>query len=146
MGPSPSLSPPRPIARLPSRIVYRYIQSPFFDWVFSDLVGKVGRFPLFLGGSSLSRAACRAYVQCISYGMEGDAKGMCKKKPLILNRLFFTFLACPRKVTQRRAPGENSLPACSVVLGTFRKLALRAQTSEMLCPQTRSRAWNFRMG
>ena len=37
-----------------------------------------------------------------------------------------TFLVFPRKVTQRRAPDENFLTACSVILGTFRKLALRA--------------------
>ena len=45
-----------------------------------------------------------------------------------------TFLACPRKVTQRRAPGENFLPAYSVVLGAFRKLALRASNIRNALP------------
>jgi hypothetical protein len=68
------------------------------------------------------------------------------------------------EVLLRRAPGENFLPACSVVLGTFRKLAdriifvllplalqgeepgeggfliTRLRTSEMLHPRTRSHA------
>ena len=48
--------------------------------------------------------------------------------------LSVTFLACPRKVTQRRAPGGPSGPFCSVALGTFRKLALR--TGETLRART----------
>ena len=73
--------------------------------------------------------------------------------PPCAHALFVTFLACPRKVTQRMAPGENSLRQGSVVLGTFRKLALpdfvgtgRAQTVRNALPSD-SVAWlNFRMG
>ena len=74
---------------------------------------------------------------------------------------FVTFLACPRKVTQRRAPGENSLRharSSSVHFGNSlhsrmalvnagRRLAnLRAQTVRNASPSD-SVAWlNFRMG
>ncbi len=51
-----------------------------------------------------------------------------------IQSLLVTFLACPRKVTQRRAPGEHSFPSCSVVLGAFRNLTLRAQTVRNASP------------
>ena len=51
-----------------------------------------------------------------------------------------TFLACPRKVTRRKAPRGPSGPSCSIVLAPFRKLALsgewrmRAQTVRNASP------------
>ena len=60
-----------------------------------------------------------------------DAPYSIKETTLVL---FVTFLACPGKVTQRRAPRGPSGPSCSVALGTFRKLALRAQTVRNVSP------------
>ena len=62
------------------------------------------------------------------------------------SRALVTFLACPRKVTQRRAPYENSFTACSVVLGTFRKLALRAQTVRNASPSDSVACLKFSKG
>jgi len=58
------------------------------------------------------------------------------------------FLLARRKVTQRRAPGDHSCPSCSVVLGAFRKLALRAQTVRNASPSdsVACREWSHGVG
>ena len=57
-----------------------------------------------------------------------------------------TFLACPKKGDPKKGTRRKFLTPCSVVLGTFRKLALRAQTVRNASPSD-SVAWlNFRMG
>ena len=71
---------------------------------------------------------------------------MCKKYHFPLKEFLVTFLACPSKVTPKKGTRRKFFTPCSVVLTTFRKLALRAQTVRNASPSD-SVAWlNFRMG
>ena len=60
---------------------------------------------------------------------------------------FFRHLSCvPKKCDRKKGTRRKFLTPSSVVLGTFRKLALRAQTVRNASPSN-SVAWlNFRMG
>ena len=60
--------------------------------------------------------------------------------------LLVTFLACPRKVTQRRAPGENFSRHAQSSSVHFGNLPFGLRTSEMLNPRTSIACLNFRMG
>src|SRR5574341_440887 len=82
------------------------------------------------------------------------AQGMCKKQsdPLRLsvepqNNKGSRHLSCvPKKGDPKKGTRRKFLTPCSVALGTFRKLALRAQTVRNASPSD-SVAWlNFRMG
>src|ERR1700690_1122305 len=67
-----------------------------------------------------------------------DTKGMCKKNDSLLCCFFVPFLACPRKVTQRRAPGENSLRHARSSSVHFGNSPFGLRQSEMLHPRTLS--------
>ena len=57
-----------------------------------------------------------------------------------------TFLVCPKKGDPKKGTRRKSFTACSVVLGAFRKLALRAQTVRNAFPSDSVACLDFRMG
>jgi hypothetical protein len=65
---------------------------------------------------------------------------------LLHKRLYFVTSCVPKKGDPKKGTRRKFFTPCSVVLSTFRKLALRAQTVRNASPSD-SVAWpNFRMG